>query len=187
MEERNRSRMTARISQIKNTLVVEFPKTNHLDHMKYILRDKKPYFMEIMNIGWIDPKKYNNEEMIRNYYGAFDGEGGSQDFIPLVRLSTLLDKPKIGRSFYGLVEFWELATPSDYLENREIYGTSPEFPSLLSTMLVGKGIILNKGYYHSFPIVKVDELDISNRLEQICENTDINPKDKFKKIKRLLN
>ncbi|MCH8945716.1 MAG: hypothetical protein IIA85_02235 [Nanoarchaeota archaeon] len=181
--------MKARISHTKDALVIEFPKRNLSDHQGFILKDKDPYFMEIMNIGWIDPKEHEHKEVIGNY-------GEFQDFIPSVELlilldnpeisSTLLDKPEIGCSFYGLVGFLKLATPSDYLKGREIHGNSSKFLSLLSTAL-GKGATLNKRYYHSFPIVKVGEFDIYNKLEQICKDTNIHPKNKLKEIKRLLN
>lgn len=190
MEKRNRSRMKARISHTKDALVIEFPKRNLFDRQGFILKDKDPYFMEIMNIGWIDPKEHEHKEVIGNY-------GEFQDFITSVELlilldkpeisSTLLDKPEIGFSFYGLVEFLKLATPSDYLKNRKIYGNYSKFLSLLSTVLVGKGTTLNKRYYHSFPVVKVGEFDIYNKLEQICKDTNIHPKNKLKEIKRLLN
>lgn len=179
--------MKARISHIKDTLVIEFPKKESFGNMNCILRNKYPYFLELMNIGWVDSKKYNHEEMIRKYYGKFDEERESKDFIPLIQLSTLLDKPEIGRSFYGLVSFTDIDTPTYYLRKRKISEYSMVETINRNLKIIGECIVVRKGYYHSFPVVKIDELDISNRLEQICEDTNIHPQDKFKKIKHLLN
>ena len=177
--------MKARISHMGDTLIIELPKRDLSDPLGYVLIDTDPHFLEIENIGWIDPSLYKHKEMIRGNYGTFQREDPT-NFIPLVRLPTLLDEPKPGRSFYGLVSFIELATPSDYLKGKRIMGSSVVTTINGDLMVVGEGEIISRGYYHSWPVVKVEELDIYRELEQICMVSDIDPREKFLAAHNLL-
>ncbi len=181
--------MTARVSHIKETKVIELLNKGRKP-WRHIIRNKFPLSMEIENIGWIKPENYRHKEMIQNWRGSFDPNIRLMDFIPIVKLSTLLDSPEIGTNFYGLVSFQERATPSDYMKAHcgsdiKIYEASSVETIDRNLKVVGDGIVIRKGYYHSFPVERVDIIDIPNQLEKIIVEAETT-KELYESIDNLL-
>lgn len=178
--------MKTRISYIEEDgMVVEPSKINPVvDNQGYILRKSFPFVLGIENVGWINPNNYNHKEMIINWRGSYQ-EYSPEDFIPLVRLSTLLDVPEQGRDFYGLVTFLDTATPSDYFKGKNILGglyqTTDE-----NLIIIESGLVPMKVYYHSFPISKVMEFDGLLGLERICRSQKIKDESKFQLVKNII-
>ena len=168
--------MKARISHIKDTKIIELLNKS-IGPWGYIVRNHIPFWMEVKSGGWLNPENYGHEEMILNWRGSFDTNIRPMDFVPIVKLSTLLDSPEIETSFYGLVNFHELASPSDYIRAHngeiEIYGPHMKIETTEGNLkVVGEGIVRREGYYQSFPVEIVQKTDISSQLEELIMDPD---------------
>jgi hypothetical protein len=157
--------MITRVSYLEEGgIAVELPR-NPLRRIKgYIFGEGMPV-LTVNSFGWINPEEYKHEEMILNYRGSFQDEINGDP--PLVKLSTVKNCPDIGRDFYGLVSFQEIATSGDYY-NRRVIGDF--YFGENSNILVGYGekSIIRRGYYHSFPVSKVTKIDEILNLKEIC-------------------
>ena len=181
--------MALRISESDHTLILEPFGSSSLSNGLILLREENfSKNIEIEKGGWLDAENYKHREMIKNYYGAFqqqDADDIDED-IPLVRLSTLDEVPEIGRSFYGIVLFSEMATPSDYLKGRRVHDS--ETKEIDGNLVVtGNGYVITRGHYHSHPIKNTTIITESDELEEILKGPEFLSGKKFSKIKKLIN
>lgn len=178
------------LSEASNTFILELVEDIPKFPRGIILIKDDPYELLIEESGWLNPHDYKHENVIRNYYGAFqefENNSSHPCEIPLIRLSTLLSAPEIERSFYGIVNFTDMATMSDYLKGRAVQG-STAIPTIDGNlMVVGKGNLRRRGYYHSHPIFRTRRVDISQQLEEICTDPSIPSKKRFSRVKNLLS
>lgn len=122
-----------------------------------------PYCLTVEKAGWLDPATYRHESMIREYYG-FCQDADPYYFVPLVVLDTLAAHPSVGSCFYGRVSYGEVACPSDYLKQPEMF---PRAVVGDSVCISGSDLITRSRDYMSHPIVSVEEIDISDRLSEL--------------------
>jgi len=157
----------AKVYTAKGTIITEFP-----DKKGYVAFVNQPFILEIKGpLKWINlshPLLQDEPypEMIPGNYGFFYRKGEDY-FLPLVTENKLESSPKKGFSFYGHVEYEDIATISDMMKMED------------RDKLNQNGIIKHKGDYHSHPIETINCIKNYEMLEQICESQEIQDSEKY--------
>jgi hypothetical protein len=125
----------------------------------FIAFEQHPLFVSALRTNWVDVSRRRDADVVRNWFGNFvnydDMEAGAS--VHTISPKEWLSEPALGRSFYGLVRYYDCATPSDFLKGDR---------------LVEKDDFARKqnlGYYLSFPVGRIREVR-GQIIAEICRS-----------------
>lgn len=126
----------------------------------FIAFEQHPLFVSALRTNWVDVLRRADADVAKNWFGRFvnydDLEAGAS--VHAVSPREWLSEPAPGRSFYGLVRYYDCATPSDFLKGDRLVA-APD----------GSVERQHLGYYLSFPVQRVRKTG-AQVIAEICRS-----------------
>lgn len=152
----------------------------------FIVFRRDPFFAQILKSNWVDVSKLDKEPervvKMSKYFGAYQN---SQDIEEQQSVFFIAEKywtsdPAKDKSFYGIIRYVDLATPSDLIKNKSLINKDDSVDNW--------AVNLQKqhiGYYLSWPVEEIIHFDCIDKIAEAC--LDSSPNEKSAKIFDYLN
>ncbi|MFQ5531415.1 MAG: hypothetical protein ACE5ES_02255 [Candidatus Nanoarchaeia archaeon] len=183
------------------TIIIDLPKgeTKEVDGIpvrqnarSFIAIEDDPFFLRVHNSAYVNIFRNPHSEMLLNYrgkYASYENCEGPDGVIHMVGKKYWRHEPLVRRSFYGLVGYEDMATPSDIIKGRGLMAHEAEIVTdddSALVMVMGEVFKRHLGYYLSWPIFKTFESVDSHSIGEICRSESMSSREKSANLFNML-